>query len=88
MNRDTIATVYEMSVPGRHGINLPDSDVPFTPLPTEDVRADCDLPEVTQLDVVRHYVALEGRREGWLDYESLVAETAPTFTPAPVVVYE
>ena len=27
---------------------------------------------------VRHFVALRGSREGWLDYEALVAATAPT----------
>src|SRR5712691_2697382 len=27
-----------------------------------------------QLSNVRHFVALEGRRDGWLDYEALVAE--------------
>jgi fatty-acyl-CoA synthase len=37
-----------------------------------------------QLPGVRHVVALEGRRDGWLEYESLVAETAPAFTPATV----
>jgi glycine dehydrogenase subunit 2 len=65
VNRDsTIATVYELSVPGRHGIDLPESDVPLTPLPAEGVRADCDLPELSQLDVVRHYVALSQRNFG------------------------
>ncbi len=64
MNSDTIPTVYELSVPGRHGIDLPDSDVPFTELPEAEVRADCDLPELSQLDVVRHYVALSHRNFG------------------------
>jgi glycine dehydrogenase subunit 2 len=64
MNRDTIATVYELSVAGRHGIDLPDSDVPLTTLPAEDIRTDCDLPELSQLDVVRHYVALSQRNFG------------------------
>jgi glycine dehydrogenase subunit 2 len=61
---DKIPTLYELSVPGRHGIDLPESDVPFTELPPEDVRADCDLPELSQLDVVRHYVALSQRNFG------------------------
>jgi glycine dehydrogenase subunit 2 len=61
---DTIQTVYEVSVPERHGIDLPDSDVPFTDLPAEELRADCDLPELSQLDVVRHYVALSERNFG------------------------
>ena len=29
---------------------------------------------------VRHFVALDGARNGWLDYESLVAEGSPEFT--------
>ncbi len=50
--RDAIATVYELSVPGRAGIDLPASDVPPTDLPADEVRADCGLPELSQLDVV------------------------------------
>ena len=30
-----------------------------------------------KLGHVRHFVALEGRREGWLDYESLLADASP-----------
>src|SRR5262245_33513964 len=37
-----------------------------------------------QLPNVRHFVALEGERDRWLDYESLVRETASAFTPAAV----
>jgi glycine dehydrogenase subunit 2 len=62
--RDTIATVYELSVPGRAGIHLPSSDVPPTDLPADEVRADCGLPELSQLDVVRHYLALSQRNFG------------------------
>jgi glycine dehydrogenase subunit 2 len=61
---DTLPTVYELSVPGRHGIDLPESDVPRTELPADHVHAGCDLPEVSQLDVVRHYVALSQRNFG------------------------
>jgi glycine dehydrogenase subunit 2 len=62
--RDKIPTVYELSVSGRQGIDLPESDVPFTEPPAEEVRADCNLPELSQLDVVRHYVALAQRNFG------------------------
>jgi glycine dehydrogenase subunit 2 len=62
--RDTIATVYELSVAGRAGMDLPSSDVPPTHLPADDVRADCGLPELSQLDVVRHYLALSQRNFG------------------------
>ncbi len=61
---DTIATVYELSAPGRAGMDLPASDVPASDLPAEEVRADCGLPELSQLDVVRHYLALSQRNFG------------------------
>src|SRR6185295_14035066 len=38
-----------------------------------------------QLTGVRHFVALEGTRAGWLDYESLVAEASTSYTRADVV---
>lgn len=59
-----IPTVYELSVPGRHGVDLPVPDVPHAPLPAGDVHADCGLPELAQIDVVRHYVALSRRNFG------------------------
>jgi len=64
MSTVTIPTVYELSVPGRHGVDLPAPDVPLTPLPAADLRADCGLPELSQLDVVRHYLALSQRNFG------------------------
>ena len=64
MNAVTIPTLYELSVPGRHGIDLPAPDVPQAPLPAAELRADCGLPELSQLDVVRHYLALSQRNFG------------------------
>src|SRR4029079_2141704 len=32
-----------------------------------------------QVPEVRHFVALEGTRDGWLDYESLIAQASPSF---------
>jgi glycine dehydrogenase subunit 2 len=64
MTRDAIQTVYELSVSGRAGFDLPASDVPPTDLPADEVRADCGLPELSQLDVVRHYLALSQRNFG------------------------
>src|SRR5258708_37408712 len=61
---DTIATVYELSVPGRAGIDLPASDVPATDLPADEVRADCGLPELSPLDGVRQYLAPSQRNFG------------------------
>jgi fatty-acyl-CoA synthase len=37
-----------------------------------------------QLPGVRHFVALEGTREGWLDYEALLAEAPSSFTRSDV----
>ncbi len=37
-----------------------------------------------QLSEVTHFVALEGAGEGWLDYETLVAESSGEFRPAEI----
>ncbi|MGJ3238430.1 MAG: aminomethyl-transferring glycine dehydrogenase subunit GcvPB [Anaerolineae bacterium] len=50
--------IYDMSVPGRIGVNLPDCDVPEADLPTDLLRDDLELPEVSELQVVRHYLKL------------------------------
>ncbi|MBI3942138.1 MAG: aminomethyl-transferring glycine dehydrogenase subunit GcvPB [Chloroflexi bacterium] len=50
--------LYELSSPGRTGINLPALDVPETPLPQEYLRLDLPLPEVSEIDVVRHFTRL------------------------------
>jgi glycine dehydrogenase subunit 2 len=64
MNRATIPTVYELSINGRRGVDLPAPDVPQAPLPTAELRPECRLPELAQLDVVRHYHALSQRNFG------------------------
>jgi glycine dehydrogenase subunit 2 len=51
-------TVYEMSSPGRVGFRFPAPDVPVTDLPAEFVRKDLPLPELSELDVVRHFTNL------------------------------
>jgi glycine dehydrogenase subunit 2 len=50
--------IYDLSSPGRTGYSLPEVDVPRSELPTEFVRDELPLPEVSELDVVRHYVRL------------------------------
>jgi glycine dehydrogenase subunit 2 len=57
-------TLYERSVPGRSALDLPESDVPETPLPESLLRDDNGLPELSQLDVVRHYLGLSQRNFG------------------------
>jgi glycine dehydrogenase subunit 2 len=64
MKRDPVPTVYELSVAGRHGVDLPEPDVLLAELPTGELREDCGLPELSQLEVVRHYVALSQRNFG------------------------
>jgi glycine dehydrogenase subunit 2 len=51
-------TVYELSSPGRKGVRFPEPDVPSTPLPDNLIREDLPLPELAEVDVVRHFTAL------------------------------
>jgi len=48
----------DISVSGRQGINFPQPDVPLTPLPDELIREDLPMPELSELDVIRHYTRL------------------------------
>ncbi len=52
--------IYDLGAPGRSNATLlPKSDVPESePLPADLLRVDLDLPEVSELDVVRHFVRL------------------------------
>ena len=51
--------IWELSVPGRVGVSLPEADVPKYPLPGEiPLRTELPLPEVSELDVVRHFTRL------------------------------
>lgn len=50
--------VFEISRPGRCAASLPALDVPPAELPSSLVRDDLPLPEVSELDLVRHYTRL------------------------------
>ncbi len=50
--------IYDLGSPGRVGIQMPEPDVPLAELPAEFVREDLDLPEVSEVDVVRHFLRL------------------------------
>ncbi len=50
--------IFERSRPGRCAAVLPDLDVPPAALPAGLVREDLPLPEVSELDLVRHYTHL------------------------------
>ncbi len=51
-------TVYEISAPGRTGVRFPESDVPAAPLPAAFIREELPLPELSELDVIRHFTNL------------------------------
>ena len=61
--------IFELSAPGRFAYSLPECDVPesdaVTLLPREHVRAASpELPEVSEVDVVRHYSRLSQMNYG------------------------
>nr|WP_209975490.1 aminomethyl-transferring glycine dehydrogenase subunit GcvPB [Paenibacillus eucommiae] len=61
--------IFEISHPGRVAYALPESDVPASPLttliPGKFLRkAPAELPEVFEVDVIRHYTALSRRNFG------------------------
>src|SRR5918998_1352011 len=50
--------IFELSKPGRRGVRFPEPDVPETPLPEGMTRERLDWPEVSEIDVIRHYTRL------------------------------
>src|SRR5262245_21786051 len=49
----------ELSTPGRRGQRLPTPDVPLAPLPPSHLlRDELPLPEIGELEVVRHFTRL------------------------------
>lgn len=54
----------EMSVPGRVGFRFPEVDVPLAPLPEGLLRQELPLPEVYEVDVVRHFTRLSQLNHG------------------------
>jgi glycine dehydrogenase subunit 2 len=57
-------TIYDRSVKGRRGIRFPEPDVPETALPTDLLRAELPLPEVSEIEVVRHFTKLSQLNHG------------------------
>lgn len=53
-----VPVIYEISAPGRTGAFLPDLDVPAAKIPDSMLRQELPLPEVAEVDVMRHYVRL------------------------------
>src|SRR5260221_14035976 len=51
--------IYDLGAPGRNvSTLLPKCDVPESELPIELMRTELDLPEVSEIDTVRHFVRL------------------------------
>src|SRR5215218_7327829 len=50
--------VFELSKPERRALRFLAPDVPETDLPAELLRDHLDLPEVSEIDVIRHYTRL------------------------------
>lgn len=69
MQTKTFPLIFERSKPGRISANLPEIDVPI-----QDIEADlgtayirkepADLPEVSELELIRHYTGLSNRNFG------------------------
>ena len=51
-------TIYDLSSAGRIGFSFPKSDVPESKIPSEFVRESLPLPELAEVDVVRHFTKL------------------------------
>ncbi|WP_322509095.1 aminomethyl-transferring glycine dehydrogenase subunit GcvPB [Anaerolinea sp.] len=60
-------TIFELSSPGRTGVTFPQADVPSTPLPDTLIRENLPLPELSEVDVVRHFTRLS-RMNYCIDY--------------------
>ncbi len=54
----TEPTIFELSAPGRIGVRFPEPDVPEINLPDQFLRKNLPLPELSELDVVRHFTNL------------------------------
>jgi glycine dehydrogenase subunit 2 len=54
----TEPTIYELSSLGREGVKFPDIDVPEVELPKNFLRDTLPLPELAEIDVIRHFTHL------------------------------
>ena len=50
--------IYDMTSPGRRGFRFPELDVPKTDLPKGILRKDLPLPEVSEIEIIRHFTKL------------------------------
>jgi glycine dehydrogenase subunit 2 len=63
----TEPTIYELSSPGRIGVRFPEVDVPLSKLPEGLLRKELHLPELAEVDVVRHFTHLS-QKNYCIDY--------------------
>jgi glycine dehydrogenase subunit 2 len=59
-----IPTIFDLSSPGRQGVRFPKPDVPAQPLPENLTRKVLPLPELAEVDVVRHFTNLSQLNHG------------------------
>ena len=69
MNKQDQPLIFEISTPDRMGYSLPEMDVTEFALnellPADYIRdEEAELPEVSELDIIRHYTALSHRNHG------------------------
>lgn len=69
MHKEDQALIFELSTSGRVGYSLPEMDIPEVNLddliPADYLRTvEPNLPEVSELDIMRHYTALSKRNHG------------------------
>ncbi|PLR68101.1 aminomethyl-transferring glycine dehydrogenase subunit GcvPB [Bacillus sp. UMB0893] len=69
MNNQDQPLIFELTKSGRTGYSLPSLDVPEASaeelIPSEYLRSEeAELPEVSELDIMRHYTALSNRNHG------------------------
>ncbi|KLV27200.1 glycine dehydrogenase (aminomethyl-transferring) [Niallia circulans] len=69
MSNQNQPLIFESSTPGRIGYSLPEMDIPAVDLtqllPNDYIREENpELPEVSELDIMRHYTALSKRNHG------------------------
>jgi hypothetical protein len=85
-------TIFELSSPGRRGVRMPASDVPTAALPPKDLlRSELPLPELAEVDVVRHYMKLskfnysvdERLLSAWLMHHEIQPEDQRRHLPLP-----
>ncbi|WP_071460106.1 aminomethyl-transferring glycine dehydrogenase subunit GcvPB [Bacillus massilinigeriensis] len=69
MHKEDQPLIFEITSPGRIGYSLPEMDIPEMELndlvPEQFIRVEePNLPEVSELDIMRHYTALSTRNHG------------------------